>query len=278
MVLKHNRREYRDRTVVISGAAGGLGRVLSLRFGLLGANLGIIDREKEALERLSRELTARGISNMPVTLDITKEKACQRALDSISEKLGGIYVLVNNAGISHRSAFIKTSSQVFRRVMDVNFFGSLYLTRAALPYLITSKGQIIVISSIAGFAPLLGRPGYAASKHALQGFFSSLRPELSPYGITITIACPGFTKTGIDKNALDWDGSKTLHPQSTLGKVADPWETSGVIINGSIKNLPFIIHSTIGRITYLMMKIAPGLYERMMPRLLRSELDRHDNS
>lgn len=271
------RRNYRDRTVVISGAAGGLGRALSLRFGPLGARLGIIDREEDALCRLSRELTARGIKNKPVILDITKEKACGRALDSILETLGGLYALVNNAGITHRSAFVKTRAQVFHRVMDVNFFGSLYLTRAALPYLIASKGQIIVISSIAGFAPLLGRPGYAASKHALQGFFSSLRPELSPYGITITIACPGFTRTGIDKNALDWDGSRTVHPQSTLGKVADPWETAGVIINGAMKNRPLVIHSTIGRITYFLMKMAPGVYERMMARSLRSELDRHDN-
>jgi NAD(P)-dependent dehydrogenase (short-subunit alcohol dehydrogenase family) len=263
--------------VVISGAAGGLGRALSIRFGLLGARVGIIDREEDALGRLSQELTARGITNTPVTLDITKEKACGRALDSISAKFGGVYVLVNNAGITHRSAFVKTRSQVFRRVMDVNFFGSLYLTRAALPYLIASRGQIIVVSSIAGFAPLLGRPGYAASKHALQGFFSSLRPELSPCGITITIACPGFTKTGINKNALDWDGSKTLHPQSTLGKVAEPWETAGVIIKGAMNNRPLVIHSTIGRITYLMVKIAPRLYERMMARSLRSELDRHDN-
>jgi NAD(P)-dependent dehydrogenase (short-subunit alcohol dehydrogenase family) len=272
------RRSYRERTVVISGAAGGLGRALSLRFGLLGAKVGIIDLDEEALGRLSRELTERGINNAPVCLDITKEKACGRALDSISAKLGCIYALVNNAGITHRSAFVKTGPEVFRRVMDVNFFGSLYLTRAALPSLIASKGQIIVISSIAGFAPLLGRPGYAASKHALQGFFSSLRPELSPDGITITIACPGFTKTGIDKNALDWDGTKTLHPQSTLGKVADPWETAGVIIHGAMKNRPLVIHSTIGRITSLMMKIVPGLYERLMARSLGSELERHQNS
>ena len=269
------RRNYRDRTVVISGAAGGLGRALSLRFGLLGASLGIIDKEEDALRRLSRELTDRGIKNTPVILDITKEKDCGRALASISETLGGTYTLVNNAGITHRSSFVKTRPGVFRRVMDVNFFGSLYLTKAALPSLIASKGQIIVISSIAGFAPLLGRPGYAASKHALQGLFSSLRPELSRYGITITIACPGFTKTGIDKNALDWDGSRTVHPQSTLGTVADPWKTAGVIIHGATKNRPLVIHSTIGRITYLLMKMAPGVYERIMARSLRTELDRH---
>jgi NAD(P)-dependent dehydrogenase (short-subunit alcohol dehydrogenase family) len=254
-----------------------MGRALSLRFGLLGARVGIIDREEEALGRLSQELAERGIANAPVTLDITQEEACGRALDSISAKLGCIYALVNNAGITHRSAFGKTRPEVFRRVMDVNFFGSLSLTRAALPDLIASKGQIIVISSIAGFAPLLGRPGYAASKHALQGFFSSLRPELSPYGITITIACPGFTKTGINRNALDWDGTKTLHPQSTLGKVADPWETAGVIVDGARRNRPLVIHSTVGRITYLMMKTAPWLYERLMARSLRSELERHDN-
>jgi len=271
------RRDYRERTVVISGAAGGMGRALSLRFGLLGARVGIIDMEEQALEQFSRELTERGIKNAAVTLDITKEKACKQALDAISGKLGCIYALVNNAGITQRSAFEKTRPDVFRRVMDVNFFGSLYLTKAALPNLIASRGQIIVISSIAGFAPLLGRPGYAASKHALQGFFSSLRPELSPYGITITIVCPGFTKTGINRNALDWDGTKTLHPQSTLGKVADPWETAGVIIHGAMNNRPLVIHSTVGRLTYLMMKIAPGLYERLMARSLRSELERHDN-
>jgi NAD(P)-dependent dehydrogenase (short-subunit alcohol dehydrogenase family) len=272
-----NKRDYCERTVVISGAAGGMGRALSLRFGLLGARVGIIDMEEEALGRLSLELTERGIENAAVTLDITHEEACKQALDLISGKLGCIYALVNNAGITHRSAFEKTKSEVFSRVMDVNFFGSLFLTKAALPDLITSKGQIIVISSIAGFAPLLGRPGYAASKHALHGFFSSLRPELSPYGITITIACPGFTKTGINRNALDWNGMKTLHPQSTLGKVADPWETAGVIVNGAMRNRPLVIHSTVGRITYLMMKIAPGVYERLMARSLRSELERHKN-
>jgi hypothetical protein len=90
-------------------------------------------------------------------------------------------------------------------------------------------------------------------------------------------ACPGFTKTGIDRNAPDWDGLKTLHPQSTLGRVADPWETEGVIIHGARHNHPPVIHFTVGRITHLVMKIAPWLYERLMARSLRSELERHDN-
>ncbi|UCF86197.1 MAG: SDR family NAD(P)-dependent oxidoreductase, partial [Desulfobacteraceae bacterium] len=146
------KRDFRDRVVVITGAAGGMGRALSRRFGQAGARLGLTDIDGHSVEVLSQELTAEGIDCFGLSLDVTDEAACRRAMALVVERFGRLDVLVNNAGITHRSAFGSTGSEVYTRVMAVNYFGSLYCTQAALDYLLERQGLIIVISSIAGFA------------------------------------------------------------------------------------------------------------------------------
>ena len=123
-------------------------------------------------------MRAGGAEAVAAGCDVSEESQCRRAIDQVLQKFGGIDVLVNNAGITQRSAFADTSADVFRRVMDVNFFGSLYCTRFALPSLIENQGQIAVIETVGGIAPVLGRSGYCASKHALHGLFTTMRAEL----------------------------------------------------------------------------------------------------
>jgi short-subunit dehydrogenase len=159
--------------------------------------------------------------------------------------------------------------------MGVNFFGSLNCTKAALDSLIERKGLIIAVSSVAGFSPLYGRSGYAASKHALHGLFDSLRTELRNVGVDVMIVCPGFTATGISTRALDGDGQITQHPQSTLGRIARPEDVADAVFRAACSGKKrLVVLSAVGRLTRIVHKMFPGLYERLMARSLSSELDR----
>ncbi len=264
--------EFRDKIVVVTGATGGMGRALCRRFGQAGAKIALLDLHLEVLEIFARELENTGIQALALPCDVTDETVCRAAMQKIVERFGGIDVLINNAGITHRSAFEKTQVQVFRKVMEVNFFGALHCTQAALPALLASRGMIIVMSSIAGFSPLFGRSGYSASKHALHGLFESLRTELGDKGVRAMMVCPGFTATNIDKNALDGDGRPTIHPRSTTGKIATPEEVADAIYLAAVKNKRLLVLSRVGKLAYFVSKFFPAYYERAMARRLRHEL------
>jgi NAD(P)-dependent dehydrogenase (short-subunit alcohol dehydrogenase family) len=268
-------RDFKGKTVVITGAAGGMGAAFARRFGEAGAKLGLLDLRPDGIEALSTDMTGMGVDNIAIACDVTHAEQCQTAIASVIQCFGGIDVLINNAGITHRSAFRDTNLEVFRRVMGVNFFGSLYCTKASLDSLIARKGLIITVSSLAGFSPLYGRSGYAASKHALHGLFDSLRTELRNTGVDVMIVCPGFTATGISTNALDGDGEVTRHPQSTFGRIARPSEVAETVFwaaRSGKKRL--MVLSGVGRVTRIVHKMCPGLYERLMARSLSSELER----
>ena len=269
------RRDLRDKTVVITGAAGGIGSAFARRFGQAGAKLGLLDLSADGLEKLSTDLRTQGIDNVAVACDVTDPDNCQTAMAGVIKSFGGIDVLINNAGIGHRSAFRDTNLDVFRRVMAVNFFGSLYCAKAALESLIERKGLIIVISSVAGFSPLYGRSGYSASKHALHGLFDSVRTELAQAGVDVMIVCPGFTETPISTSALGADGRITVHPRSTYGRIAQPAEVAAAVFGAACSGKKrLLILSPVGRFTRIFHKMFPGLYERLMSRSLSSELKR----
>jgi NAD(P)-dependent dehydrogenase (short-subunit alcohol dehydrogenase family) len=266
--------DFKNKTVAITGAAGGMGRALCRRFGQAGAKIALLDLHRETLESFAKELEQAGINALALSCDVTDEPACRVAMQKIAESFGGIDVLINNAGITHRSAFAKTQMQVFRQVMEVNFFGTLHCTQAALPALLASRGMIVVMSSIAGFSPLFGRSGYSASKHALHGLFESLRTELSDKGVRVMMVCPGFTATDIEKNALDGDGRPTTHPRSTTGKIATPEKVADAIYRGAVKNKRLLVLSTVGKLAFVISKFFPAYYERAMAKRLKQELER----
>jgi len=268
------RRNFKDKTVLISGAAGGLGAAFARRFAAAGARLALLDLALDPAQALADEITASGGRAVAVACDVTDPAACRAAVAQVCERLGGVDVLINNAGITHRSAFARTEAAVMRRVMEVNYFGSLHLTQAALPSLLERRGLIVVISSVAGLAPLYGRCGYAASKHALHGLFDSLRTELFASGVGVTLVCPGFTGTGIAHAALDGDGRLARHKQSTVGRVAAPEEVAEAVFRAAERGKRLVVLSAVGRLTHLLCRLAPGLYERIMARSLRSELER----
>jgi len=266
-------KPFQDKVVVVTGAASGIGAAVCRKFACEGAAIGLLDMDAKGIRQFETELKARGTQTVAFTCDVTREKECESSIKKIIKRFGGIDVLVNNAGITQRGAFVDTQISVYKKVMDVNFFGSLYCTKAAIHSIISRKGQIIVIESIAGIAPLLGRTGYSASKHALHGLFTSLRSEIKDSGSHVMIVCPGFIKTNLQTRALGPDCKVTKRPQSTLGKQDTPENVADAIYKGAVKRKHLLVLTLVGRIGYWVSRVAPIFYEKQMAKKLRSELN-----
>jgi NAD(P)-dependent dehydrogenase (short-subunit alcohol dehydrogenase family) len=265
-------RSFRDATVLVTGAGGGLGRAIALGFAAEGARIAALDQYLGGVEELAQELAAQGRECLPMACDVTDADACEAAVTATLNRFGSIDVLVNNAGISHRSPFAKTNPAVIRRVMDVNFFGAVNCTRAALAPLLTSRGLIIAISSVAGFSPLIARTGYSASKHAMHGFFASLRTELVDQGVDVMLVCPSFIETQIDRNALGADGGPVRHGQVVVGRRMSPADVADRIVTAARSNRRLLLVGGTAKLAYWLSRFAPGSFERGMAARLRGEM------
>jgi NAD(P)-dependent dehydrogenase (short-subunit alcohol dehydrogenase family) len=270
----NNRKNFENKVVVVTGAASGIGAAISSRFARERAKVGLLDVDAGGIQNKARELADQGSDVVGLSCDVADRQECESAIGKIISRFGGIDVLVNNAGITQRSAFKDTRVDVFKKVMEINFFGALYCTKAALESLIDRRGTIIVIESIAGISPLLGRSGYCASKHALHGLFTSLRSEIRSSGVHIMIVCPGFVKTNLQQRALGGDGQVTFHSQSKVGKEILPADVADAVYQGALKEKSLLILSPVGKLTYWISRFAPVLYERLMARQLSDELKR----
>jgi len=262
-------RDFAGKTVIVTGAAGGLGRALCLRFAAAGARIVALDRDAAVLQGLT---FPDGVDAIRLGCDVSNEADCLDAMAEARRAFGGIDVLINNAGITHRSAFAHTESAVIRHVMEVNFFGALHCTHAALSDLVARRGMVIAISSVAGFAPLIARTGYAASKHALHGFFDSLRSEVEPAGVKVLLVCPSFIQTGIEKNALAGDGGPARHPQAIVGMRATPEAMAERIFQAASREQRMLLPDRVSRLSWWVSRLAPRLYERLMVRKLGKEM------
>ncbi|MBW2509603.1 MAG: SDR family oxidoreductase [Deltaproteobacteria bacterium] len=267
------RRDFADKAVVITGGAGGIGMGLARSFGSAGAKIALVDLPASPLKEAAKELAASGIEAIALPCDITDTQQVVHTMDAVRTAFGGIDVLINNAGIVHRSAFAETRPEVFRRVMEVNLFGALHCTQVCLADLIERRGLIIAISSIAGLAPLYGRSGYAASKHAMHGLFESLGAEVADRGVGVLMVCPSFVETGLEAKTLGADGNRIERPRSKVGELGDPDDVAREVLRAARAGKRRLVLTPVGKTSALLSRIAPGLYERLMVRSLRSELD-----
>lgn len=264
---------FKNKVVAITGAASGIGLAIAHKFASEGACLALIDMDRAALELHENKFRDDGCQVMAVACDVTDQALCASAIGAVIQNFGGIDVLVNNAGITQRSKFTDTQVEVFQKVMDVNFFGSLYCTKAAIDSLIERRGMIIVNESVAGLTPLLGRTGYSASKHALHGLFTSLRCELREKGVHVLIVCPGFIRTNLQTRALGGNGAVTERPQSRVGNQATPESAASEIYRAAVMQKNLLILTWMGKLGYWVSRVAPILYEKMMTKKFKDELD-----
>lgn len=200
---------FKNKVVWITGASSGIGEALSYALHHRGAKLILSSRRSAALEEVKKNCSGNHNDIHILPLDLAATDTVDHKARQALTLYGHIDYLFNNGGISQRSRAVDTNLEVVRKVMEVNFFGSVALTKAVLPSMIERQsGHIVVTSSVMGKFGTKLRSSYAASKHALHGYFDCLRQEVHEHGITISLVCPGFIKTDVTKNALEGDGSK----------------------------------------------------------------------
>ncbi|MDQ3047034.1 MAG: SDR family oxidoreductase [Bacteroidota bacterium] len=228
---------FKNKVVWITGASSGIGEALAHAFALQGAKLILSARREEELQRVKTaiKLPEADVLLLPLDLGDTAniDKLTQKAISTF----GRIDLLINNGGISQRSLVKNTSPEIDRKLMEVNFFGTVAITKSVLPSMIKSQsGHIVVISSIAGKFGFYLRSSYAASKHALHGFFESLRMEIHSDNVKVLIVCPGKIKTNISLNALTGDGNTHKRMDASTEKGMSAEECANKILLAISKN------------------------------------------
>lgn len=263
------KNDFKHKVVVVTGATGGIGRALSWQFAKAGARIVLIDLEMEQLLALENQVERSGTEVMSIECDITDYERCQTAMQEITDRFGGVDVLINNAGIVNFSLFHDTQIDVIREIMEVNFFGTINTTKAALSSLIERKGMIITLSSLHGLIPMVAMSSYSASKYALHGLFDSLRVELNEKGVHVMLACPGRTETDLNIRALGGDGTPVKIPRRTSTQF--PGEVAEEIFLAAQRNRRLVINSGSSKLTQWLYRRFPSYYEQkvLMP-LLKS--------
>lgn len=198
----------KDKVVIVTGASSGIGRAVAIEFAKHKSIIVLAGRNEHELNETKRAIETYGVKSLISVTDVTNKYECQKLIDKTILSFDSIDILINNAGISMRALFEQTDLKVIEELMNVNFWGSVYCTKFALPHIISSQGSIAVVSSIAGYKGLPGRTGYSASKFALHGFFEALRSEMRRKNVHVLIACPGYTTSKIRERALIANGSQ----------------------------------------------------------------------
>jgi len=221
---------FKNKVVWITGASSGIGKALALEFSKLDAKIIISSRKKEALEKVKKEcITPKNVKIVP--LDLEDYTHLDDAVASAISQFGKIDILINNGGISQRALAIDTDISVDKRIMDINYMGTMALSKGLLPHFIANKsGHFVSITSITGKVATPQRTAYAASKHALHGFFDSLRSEVYKYNIAVTLVLPGYVNTNLSYNALVGDGSEQNSEDHDLAKGLAPEEFAKKLI------------------------------------------------
>jgi dehydrogenase/reductase SDR family member 7B len=263
----------KDKVVIITGASSGIGKALAIKLAELNAKLVLAARNAEALEMLAEKIEAGNENLLIVKTDVSKESDCQELISKAINRFGRIDILINNAGISMRALFESTDLAVIKQLMDVNFWGTVYCTKYAIPFLLQTQGSLVGISSIAGYKGLPGRSGYSASKFAMQGFLETLRIENMKKGLHVLIACPGFTASNIRNTALSANGSQQGESPRDEANMMTAEEVAEKIIIAIQKRKHRIILTTVGKLTVLLNKFFPKAVDQMVFNHMAKEPD-----
>ncbi|MGE4290508.1 MAG: SDR family oxidoreductase [Salinivirgaceae bacterium] len=265
--------QFRNKVVVITGASSGIGKAVAYEFAKRGAILSLAARRIDLLNQIKLDLEVYGVRVLVRSTDVTSEADCKKLIAYTAETFGGIDILINNAGISMRSLFKDVDLIVLKKLMDVNFWGAVYCTKQALPYLLRSKGVLVGVSSVAGFHGLPGRTGYSASKFALHGFLETVRIEHLKDGLHVLVIAPGFTASEIRKNALINDGTTQGMTPRDEQKMMEPQQVARILIRSIRKKKRNKIISFSGQLIALLQRILPKQVDAMIYRTMSREVD-----
>ena len=263
----------KDKVVIITGASSGIGKALVENFAKRKAKIVLAARSIKKLENIGAGLKNKTLDFLIVKTDVSKEDDCRNLIEKTIEKFGKIDILINNAGISMRALFADTDLSVIRKLMDINFYGTVYCSKFALPHLLKSQGSLVGVSSIAGYKGLPGRTGYSASKFAMQGFLEVVRIENMKKGLHVLIACPGFTTSNIRNTALAADGSQQGESPRDEAKMMTSEEVAEKIISAIEKRKERLTLTFQGKMTVLLNKFFPKFMDKMVYNHMAKEAD-----
>ena len=260
------------KVVVITGASSGIGKALAEKYANEGWNLVLAARRENLLLELKNKLDKTEV--LTVKTDVTLESDCRNLIEKAVEKFNQIDVLINNAGISMRALFHKTDMEVMQQMMNVNYWGTVYCTKYAMPFLLQNKGSLVGVISVGGYIGLPGRSGYVASKFAVRGFLQTIRVENLKTGLHVLIAAPGFTASEIRKSALIANGDKQGETPRNEEKMMSAEECAEhIFLAFSKRKRELILTFLEGKLTVFLSKFSLGFVEKLSYKMFAKEPD-----
>jgi short-subunit dehydrogenase len=258
---------YTGKVIVVTGASSGIGRALCRALAPQRPRLVLAARDEVALRAVAAACAEGGAETLVVPADVTSPEACRALVSRTVERFAALDVLVNNAGIGMIARLDELQDlSVYERLMRVNYLGCVYLTHAALPHLKKSRGQIVTVASVAGLTGVPTRTGYSASKHAVFGFFDSLRIELAGTGVSVTMIAPDFVVSDIHNRAIGPDGKPLGKSPLQESKIMTAEECAALVVKAMEKRRRLLITSWRGRVGRFVRLLAPGLIDAVARR------------
>jgi len=254
--------QMQDKVVVITGGSDGIGKALVELYLNKGAKVATCARNYQKLYQLQSANTGKPL--FIHATDVSKEIDCKGFIDAVIKEFGTIDILINNAGVSMRALVQDVDFDTIRRVMDINFWGTVYCTKFALDHIIKNKGTIVGVSSIAGYRGLPGRSGYSASKYAVNGWLEALRTELLVSGTNVMWVCPGFTSSNIRNAALNSKGESQGESPMDEGAMMSSEECAGHIANAIENRKRTLVLTFTGKRAVFMNKFFPALADKLV--------------
>lgn len=254
---------FKNNVVIITGATAGIGKALALQLAKQGASLSLAARDIERLNKVADECRAPGSKAIAVQTDVASKVQCKNLIDRTVAEFGRIDTLINNAGISMWARFDEIEDlDIFEKIMNVNYLGSVYCTYYALPFIKKSNGRVVAVSSLTGKNGVPTRTGYAASKHAMAGFFDSLRIELMNSGVSVSVIYPGFVATEVRERAFGKDGKPLGQSHISEANIMSAEECARQIIETAAKRKRELVMTTKAKIGLWMKLINPNLVDK----------------
>ncbi|MCK4661637.1 MAG: SDR family oxidoreductase [Bacteroidales bacterium] len=255
--------KLKDKIVIITGASSGIGKACAYEFTGKGAKVVLASRNADKLRTIEKDINVSGGNTISIVTDVSDESDCKNLIQQTVNYFGTIDILINNAGISMRASFEELDLSVIKKLMDTNFYGTVYCTKYALPYLLKQKGSVVGVSSISGLTPLPGRTGYCASKYAVDGFLNTLRIENIKKRLHVLTVHPGFTSSNIRNLALNKDGNPQKETPRNENRMMSSEKVAQIIAKAVIYRKRDLILTAQGKMAVWMFKIFPGLTDKL---------------
>ena len=267
---------FKDKVIIITGASSGIGLATARLFAGMGAKLSLAARSIDRLESLASELTDDRSRILCVRTDVSVEEDCRRLIEETVRRFGKIDILINNAGISMRAPFLDVNLEVIKKLMNVNFWGTAYCTKYALPEILKTKGSIAGVISTAGYVAIPGRTGYVTSKYAIRGFLETLRIEHLNDGINILVFAPGYTASNVRNAALLADGSPQGYSPKDEGKLMSAEKVAEKLAYGLYRRKKEMILTALGYWDIWLYRRFPRLMDRVQLHYIRRKEKQND--